>query len=116
MRFLADENVASSVVENLRNAGHDVKDVKEEKLYGIADREILQLAVKEGRIIVTHDKDFIHVPSKINHRGIVLLRLQNRVPKNVAETLLRVLKSSLARKIKNRLVIVSESKVVLYKK
>ncbi len=61
MKFLTDENIAISVVKHLRNKGHDVKDVKEESLYGSPDKDIFELAKKENRIILTHDKDFIAI-------------------------------------------------------
>jgi len=49
IRFLADENIATSLVKSLRKNGFDVKDIKEEKLYGIADKEALEIAKKEDR-------------------------------------------------------------------
>lgn len=41
IRFLTDENISSSLVKSLRKNGFDVKDIKEEKLYGISDKEVL---------------------------------------------------------------------------
>ena len=32
MKFLTDENIASSVLKSLRNENFDVKDIKEERL------------------------------------------------------------------------------------
>ncbi len=46
MKFLTDENIATSVVRGLRKKGFDIKDVKEEKLYGSSDKELLQIACK----------------------------------------------------------------------
>ncbi len=46
MKFLTDENVATSVVSDLRNAGFDLKDIKEEKLQGTNDKKIIELAIK----------------------------------------------------------------------
>ena len=40
-RFLTDENIAKSLVRKLRDEGHDVKDIKEEKLFGTSDKEIV---------------------------------------------------------------------------
>ena len=43
MRILADENVARGVAESMHAA---------------KDETLLQLGVAEGRVILTHDKDF----------------------------------------------------------
>ncbi|MDO8582328.1 MAG: DUF5615 family PIN-like protein, partial [bacterium] len=59
MFFLADENIASSVIRALRQAGHSVFDVKEEGRFGLADNAIVALAVRQQSIILTHDKDFL---------------------------------------------------------
>ncbi len=112
MRFIVDENVAISVVNALRNAGHDVKDVKEEKLYGISDKELLVLATKEKRIIITHDKDFLNMESGV---GIILLRLKNQNPRNVIDLIIKVLNSKMQSKITNNVIVVSESQIVIYK-
>lgn len=50
MRFLADENVARSVVLALRNAGHDVFDVKETGWQGKSDDFLIKQALKNKRI------------------------------------------------------------------
>jgi hypothetical protein len=37
IKFLTDENIATSLVKAIRKKGCDVKDIKEEKLFGIED-------------------------------------------------------------------------------
>ena len=41
LKFLSDKNIPSSLVKALRNKGHNVKDIKEEKLFA-EERQILQ--------------------------------------------------------------------------
>ena len=57
MRFLADESCDFAVVQTLRAAGHDVLAVAE-----IAprsdDQEVIALAARDERILLTEDKDF----------------------------------------------------------
>ena len=48
MNFLADENIPSSLIKALRDDGHKVKDLKEERLIGISDKEVAELARKEN--------------------------------------------------------------------
>jgi predicted nuclease of predicted toxin-antitoxin system len=113
MKFLTDENVATSVVKSLRDAGHDVKDVKEERLQGSSDQFLLHLAERELRIIVTHDKDFAQL-SHI-HAGIILIRLRNQKPENVLKILLKILSSDMKSKIERSLAVVSEDTITFHK-
>ena len=57
MRLLADESCDFSVVRSLRAAGHDVLAVSEVAL-GATDEEVMALASREKRILLTEDKDF----------------------------------------------------------
>jgi uncharacterized protein with PIN domain len=57
MRFLADENFPANAVKELKAAGHDVIWVRT-AAPGSRDEDILALAAREERIILTFDKDF----------------------------------------------------------
>ncbi|MGH7720203.1 MAG: DUF5615 family PIN-like protein [Gemmatimonadaceae bacterium] len=57
LRILADEHVPASSIRALREAGHEVAAVGEESP-GTPDREILERAVREARLLVTFDKGF----------------------------------------------------------
>ncbi|MBI2076304.1 MAG: DUF5615 family PIN-like protein [Candidatus Aenigmarchaeota archaeon] len=109
LKLLTDENIAKSVVNALRRTGYDVKDVKEEKLFGISDEEVLELANKENRVIITHDKDFANLINNPNqkHSGIVLVRFSDQTPENVINKLLPLLKK-LRDKIKNAFLLVAD--------
>lgn len=112
MRFLTDENIASSVVIALRKAGHNVFDVKEAGWHAVPDTKLIDYAIKNKRIILTHDKDFIY-QEKV---PIILMRFQNQKPDNVQKYLLIFLKSTLVKKLKRPIVLlVSEYGVVIYK-
>jgi predicted nuclease of predicted toxin-antitoxin system len=56
--MLADENVHAEVVRFLRDLGCDVLAVRESDSIGASDRQLLRWAAAEGRIILTHDRDF----------------------------------------------------------
>ena len=62
----------------LRKLGYDVKDVAEAGLKGCEDDEVINLAVRENRIIITHDLGFgsIYYFSKRGQVGIIVLRIQ----------------------------------------
>ncbi len=58
MELLADENIDRPIVEKLRARGFDVLAVDEE-MKGASDREVLERAEEEERIIVAFDRDFV---------------------------------------------------------
>ena len=94
MRFLANENIARSVVTGLRDAGHDVLSVKE-SMRGQDDKTILARAAAEARTLVTFDKDFGELAFRARlpvSCGVVLYRItqSGRTPdtRRVLETLL----------------------------
>lgn len=86
MRILANENFPLDAVLALRRRGHDVAWVREETP-GISDREVLERAQREGRLIVTFDKDFgelafhAELPAAC---GIVLFRITARSSTQIA--------------------------------
>lgn len=57
MRFLADENFPRSSVVRLRDAGHDVAFVAEDSP-SMGDPDVLDRAIREGRILLTLDRDY----------------------------------------------------------
>ena len=57
MQLLVNESVTGTVIQELRQRGHNVLSVKE-SMRSEADGEILARAQMEERIVLTHDKDF----------------------------------------------------------
>src|SRR3989344_1273193 len=117
MKFLTDENIATSVVHALRNAEFDVKDIKEERLQGTSDEEILDLALREKRIIITHDKDYAELImiSKKESEGVILVRLKDQSASNVQKRLFYLLRSRLFNKVQRNLVTITESQITVHK-
>ena len=58
MRWLADECVAAGLVALLRADGHDVVYVAEAAA-GLSDADVITLASREMRLLLTEDKDFV---------------------------------------------------------
>jgi predicted nuclease of predicted toxin-antitoxin system len=75
MRWFADECVHAPVVQELRNAGHDVV-YAAETARQTSDVTLAQQATHEGRILLTEDKDFgeISFIGPVGPRATVLLR------------------------------------------
>lgn len=75
MRFLIDESCDDVVVEALRQAGHDVKAVREWR-HGAPDAAVIDLARSEERVLLTEDKDFdrLSFASTVTSPGVILIR------------------------------------------
>jgi len=78
MRFLVDECTGPSVSKWLKQNGHDSLSVYDEAR-GLDDESILEMALKEERILITNDKDFRELVFRDgqNHNGIILLCLMD---------------------------------------
>lgn len=56
--LLTDENIGPDVVAGLRARGLDVRTADDEHLLGRPDGDVLERAVAQGRVVVTHDLVF----------------------------------------------------------
>lgn len=59
MKFLADEDFPKPLVTKIRSLGFLVKTIQQKNLQGSSDAIVASLALKEKRIILTFDKDFL---------------------------------------------------------
>lgn len=80
MKILVGENIPRTTVDRLRELGHDVKDVRGTSEQGSDDPELWDVAMTEGRLLITTDKGFTEYRG-IAHHGILIVRLRqpNRV-------------------------------------
>ncbi len=96
MKFLADENIPLEVVSNLVKLGFDIVSVS--KLSpGISDEEVLTLAIKQKRVLITFDNDFgkLLFKQKNESNGVIFLRI---VPQTT-NYVLAMLKKTLVKEI-----------------
>lgn len=93
MILLADENLDKSVVERLREEGHEVIAVAEMKP-GIEDDTVLALANERNALLVTEDKDFgeLVFRQRLVHAVVILIRLAGLAATAKGETLARTLR------------------------
>jgi predicted nuclease of predicted toxin-antitoxin system len=77
VKFLADECCDAGLVESLRNDGHDVLYIMEEKP-GATDEEVLLIAHNNDRILITEDMDFGELVYRFKKpvKGIILIRIE----------------------------------------
>jgi predicted nuclease of predicted toxin-antitoxin system len=77
LRFLLDENVPLSLRDVFERLGHGVKHLSLEPSHGRSDEEVVELAIKEDRMLVTQDLDFgrlFHLHRR-GELGVIVLRL-----------------------------------------
>jgi predicted nuclease of predicted toxin-antitoxin system len=111
MRFLADENVSRFVVERLRAVGFDVASVGATRS-GASDNDVLAVAMREGRILITEDRDFgeLVVRQRAEVPGVVLLELDRL--SNMAEAdRVSVILSANADKLAGHLTVIEPGRV-----
>jgi predicted nuclease of predicted toxin-antitoxin system len=75
LRFLADESCDFAAVRALRAEGFDVVSVAE-VLPGGEDEQVIELAIRERRILLAEDKDFGRLVFAAGYEslGVVLIR------------------------------------------
>ncbi len=110
MKWLADENIPIKVVNKLRQEGFDIIRIDEIKP-GLSDKQVIEIAVKTSRAVITFDKDFGKLIYREGYKveAVVLLRFS---PKGVDVIFQRV-KSLLSKdmNLKNCFVVVGEKKL-----
>lgn len=81
MKFLVDESADARLVIHLRALGHDATAVAADHRPGLPDAEVLALARREGRTLITDDTDFgdLVVRHRQPHTGVMLFRLNTTV-------------------------------------
>lgn len=107
MRFLIDANLGRKFTNLLNLAGYDAVYIND-LLLKASDEDVLSLAKREGRIIITNDKDFGELIFKLGilSTGIILLRVSTTDP----EKRFAMVKNALD-KAKGRFVVVKEGQI-----
>ena len=79
MKIKLDENLPHQLATLLKNLGHEVHTLHEERLVGRPDAEVWEATQKESRFLITQDLDFSDsrkfAPG--SHHGILLIRLRS---------------------------------------
>ena len=93
MQFLANENFPLISVRLLRDAGYDIVSITEDSP-GAKDIDILARAEREGRIVLTFDRDYgelIYRLKRPTPPGIVYFRFDPTSPEEPAKHILQLL-------------------------
>src|SRR4030042_605689 len=115
IKFLADVNVEKEIekeiVDDLLSNGYNVKWIPDLNCK-MLDQELLELAKRENRILITNDKDFgeLTFRQKRLSTGIILLRVKGQETKDKVR-LLRKLFLTHGKQPRNHFTVVSRKKV-----
>jgi len=95
MRLLANENFPKASVIALRENGYNVLSIGEDNP-SIQDHEVINIAIKEERLILTFDRDYGELIFKKGLKppqGIIYLRIDTFAPEEPAEIIDKLIKS-----------------------
>jgi predicted nuclease of predicted toxin-antitoxin system len=117
VRFLADAGISPKTVEFLRKAGHDVAHVRDYGMQRAPDREVIERAQAESRVLLTFDLDFgeILALGVLRHPSVVLFRLAKETSAAVNLRLAAVLAAQSSALDGGALVLVEDSRYRLRK-
>jgi len=79
MKLLANENIPTHSILYLRSKGFDISSIGMDDP-SIKDDEVMQIAIREKRTIITFDRDYGALIFQHNYRpeqGVIYLRLGN---------------------------------------
>ncbi len=100
-----------SSAEVIRSFGYDVEDVRDIGLGSAKDKEIIEYALKNNRIIVTRDTDFGEVLRYPKHPGAIIFRLPYTFTvKEINEKIKEFFSSVSEDELRNAIIIVELSR------
>jgi predicted nuclease of predicted toxin-antitoxin system len=89
LRFHLDENVDQALAQALSRRGLDVTYPASTGLSGASDEQQIAYALRERRVIITHDADFLRLASQGNlHAGIAFCHFGARTVGEMLRSLL----------------------------
>ena len=94
MKLLANENFPLKSIRFLQSKGFDIIGIGID-FSGYTDDEVMKLAIREKRIILTFDRDYGELIFKYNYRpekGVIYLRLSNYAPDEPGKIIHNLLK------------------------
>ena len=115
LKFLLDANLSPETANFMRSLNFDVKSLIEEGLGGLTDSEVIKIAQKERRVIITFDIDFgeLYYFAFKKNFGVLVLRLHDQRVEGVNSVLESFFATNIGilEKKHKKLVILTENEV-----
>jgi predicted nuclease of predicted toxin-antitoxin system len=107
---LLDQSADGRLVAYLSSLGHDVTRIARDHPPGLPDQEVLDIAYRERRILITHDRDFggLVFVDQQPHAGVILLRLGSPPPLDLIIARLTEVLSSYVHDLSDFVVVTPE--------
>jgi len=92
LRFLIDEALSPRIAESLQASGYDAVHVRDVRMRGKPDRQILLFARQSNRTIITQDTDFgaLLAAERAIRPSVIRLRMRDGRPAGHADRILEV--------------------------
>jgi len=104
LRFHLDENVSHAVAHGLALRGIDATTSTDAKLLGVADQRQFDHAVQTGRMLLTHDQDFLRIAAQIaEHPGIAYCPPEHRSIGQIVLRLVHLWRTMTAEQMRGRI-------------
>jgi predicted nuclease of predicted toxin-antitoxin system len=112
LRLYLDQMFQVELAQVLRAQGYDVLRASETGQARADDRQILDKAISEGRILITLDEhfgDWVILPLS-RHFGVIRLKVHPTIPENILKVLVPFLSLYSQEQFSDYLVILSEKR------
>jgi predicted nuclease of predicted toxin-antitoxin system len=82
LKFLVDQPISWEIARDLRALGHDAVHVRDLGMAAEDDRNILQRAFDDGRVVVTQDTDYgtLLFTAQVRPTSVILFRMRDGRP------------------------------------
>lgn len=118
LSFLVDENLSPETARFLEACGYSCRSLRRDGPWRLTDREIVALAKREERVILTHDLDFgqIYYFARRGEVGMIVLRLRQQTVEAVNSALDRFLNTPgwTEEQVRRSLLVLSETTYRVY--
>ena len=113
MKFLLDMGLAQSTAHQLCTNGHDAVHLRDQGLQRLHDHSIVEKAIAEGRVILTHDLDFGRIVALSHNRvpSVITFRLADMLAATVNRYLDDILSRFAARLEQGALISVTDQAI-----
>lgn len=117
MKIKLDKNLPFRLAALLKNLGHDVHALRDERLLGRADAEIWEATQKESRFLITQDLDISDLRQFApgSHHGLLLVRLRSPNRRDLIERIVALFQNESVGEWAGCFVVATERKIRVLK-
>ncbi len=112
MKLLADENFPPSLISYLQKKRYDVKRIQR-SAKGTSDMSVYSKAVKDNRVILTFDKDFLTKTDNLTSVSVMIFDFPNLLPEEILLYLDKIVQVITDLKRKKKPFVATYSKIGL---